>query len=63
MILALNRAVEAAQPEFGPLLQRTIDEVGYPAIGSDGKIYTIKDDLNYWARSGVVRGAARRRVV
>jgi hypothetical protein len=62
MILAWIRAMEEAQPQYGPLLQSTVDKVGYPAIDSGGVIRTIREDLAYWGAAGYMRGFAGSRV-
>lgn len=62
MILAWIKAMEEAQPQYGPLLQSTIDEVGYPAIDSRGVIRTIREDLDYWGAVGYMGGFAGNRL-
>lgn len=52
--------MEDAQPQYGPLLQSTVDKVGYPAIDEDGEIRTIGDGLDFWAAVGWIRGYAGR---
>jgi hypothetical protein len=45
ILKAWMAALAAAQPEYGPLLQSTVDEVGaLPAAGGRGAIYTISHD-------------------
>jgi hypothetical protein len=61
MIIAWIRAFEDVQPQYGPLLQATVDEVGYPAIDSNGTIRTIRDGLNFWGAGAYVRGFAGHR--
>ena len=47
--------LEAAQPQHGPLLQSTLDQVGnLPAVGDDGSIYTVSHD-RYWYAAGSAR--------
>jgi hypothetical protein len=62
MILAWIKAMEDAQPQYGPLLQSTVDKIGYPAIDENGRIRTIRDDLAYWGAVGYMRGYAGSRV-
>jgi hypothetical protein len=48
-------ALEAAQPQHGPLLQSTLDQVGnLPAVCDDGSIYTVSHD-RYWYAAGYAR--------
>jgi len=46
IIKAWLDALAKAQPEFGPLLQSTVDEVGPLPAAGNGTIYTISHD-NY----------------
>ncbi len=62
MIIAWIKAMEAAQPQYGALLQSTVDQVGYPAIDSSGIIRTIRDDMEYWGAVGYMGGFAGTRV-
>ena len=62
MILAWIQAMEDSQPEYGPLLQSTVDQVGYPAIDSNGTIRTIPDDLHFVGAGAYMRGFAGSRV-
>jgi hypothetical protein len=62
MILAWIKAMEDAQPQYGALLQSTVDQVGFPAIDQGGVIRTIGDDLAYWGAAGYTRGFAKSRV-
>src|SRR5262249_13139130 len=60
-------ALEATQPQHGPLLQRTVDAVGgLPAVSEDGSIRTISD-RSFWVAAGfaqtyATRAADRRRI-
>lgn len=58
MILAWIKAMETEQPQYGPLLQKTVDQVGYPAIDGTGTIRTIRDQMDYWAAVGYMQGYA-----
>jgi len=58
MIEAWITAMEAAQPQYGPLLQSTVDEVGYPAIDDQGKIRTIGERFAFWGAIGFMQGYA-----
>lgn len=58
MIVAWIQAMEDEQPQYGPLLQSTVDKVGYPAIDENGVIRTIRDDMSYWGAVGFMRGYA-----
>jgi len=58
MIHAWMQAMEDAQPQYGGLLESTIDKVGYPAIDRDGVIRTIRDNMDYWAACGNMQGYA-----
>jgi hypothetical protein len=50
--------LEAAQPQHGPLLRNTLDQVGnLPAVGDDGSIYTVSHD-RYWFAAGCARSYA-----
>lgn len=53
--------LEAMQPEYGPLLQSTLDLVGnLPAVGADGNIYTVSHN-RYWTAVGYSQSYARNR--
>lgn len=58
MIYAWIQAMEDAQPQYGPLLQSTVDKVDYPCIDQDGVIRTISEGLTYAAASGFMQGCA-----
>jgi hypothetical protein len=62
MISAWVQAMEDAQPQYGVLLESTVDKVGYPAIDQDGVIRTIRDNMAYWGACGYMQGFARTRV-
>ncbi len=61
MILAWIQAMEDAQPQYGPLLQSTVDEVGYPAIDGEGKIRTVGESFDFWSAIGYMQGFAGNR--
>jgi hypothetical protein len=61
MIKAWIKAMEDGQPQYGPLLQSTVDKVGYPAIDEDGSIRTIGEGLSFWGAVGFTQGFARNR--
>lgn len=58
MIEAWINAMENAQPQYGPLLQSTVDKVGYPAIDGEGKIRTIGEEFAFWNAIGYMQGFA-----
>ena len=58
MILAWIQAMEDAQPQHGPLLQSTVDTVGYPAIDDDGVIRTVGESFAFWSAIGYMQGFA-----
>jgi hypothetical protein len=63
MIDAWIRQLEVQQPDFGPLLQSTVDAVGaLPAIDSSGVIRTIGDDIAFWMASGFAKAYAAQMV-
>jgi hypothetical protein len=62
MVIAWIKAMEDEQPQYGALLQSTVDKVGYPAIDKNGVIRTIRDDLAYWGAVGYIQGFAGSRV-
>jgi hypothetical protein len=58
MIEAWIKALEDEQPQYGPLLQSTVDRVGYPAIDDEGVIRTIGEEFDFWEAIGFMRGYA-----
>ena len=53
--------LEANQPEHGPLLQSTLDAVGYlPVVGDDGNLYAVSHS-RYWVAVGYSQSYARGR--
>jgi hypothetical protein len=58
MIYAWIKAMEDAQPQYGPLLQRTVDKVGYPAIDQEGVVRTIGERFAFWGAIGYMQGFA-----
>lgn len=49
------------QPQYGPLLQSTVDTVGQlPAVDDDGHCYTVSHD-NYWFAAGYAKAYATQR--
>jgi hypothetical protein len=62
MIQAWIQAMEDAQPQYGPLLESTVQKVGYPAIDDSGVIRTIGEKMNYWGAIGYMQGYAGSRV-
>jgi hypothetical protein len=53
--------LEKVQPQHGPLLQSTVDEVGQlPAVNDNGSIYTVSHN-GYGFAAGFAKGYARRR--
>lgn len=58
MITAWIRAMKDAQPQYGPLLQSTVEEVGYPAIDQTGVIRTIREKSAFWSAIGYMQGFA-----
>jgi hypothetical protein len=58
IIMAWLEELSATQPEYGPLLQSTIESVGgLPAASSDGAIYTVSHD-RYWYAAGYAKAFA-----
>lgn len=62
MISAWIQAMEDEQPQYGPILQSTVDKVGYPAIDEKGVIRTIREEMAYWVAAGYMQGYAGSRV-
>ncbi len=59
MIHAWIKQMELEQPEYGHLLQSTVDKVGpLPAIDDIGAIYSIADDMKFWMASGFAKAYA-----
>jgi hypothetical protein len=58
MMYAWVRALEEAQPQYGPLLQSTVDRVGYPAIDEKGIVRTIGEKFAFWGAIGYMQGFA-----
>src|ERR1022692_463903 len=58
MIHAWIKAMEDAQPQYGTLLQSTVDKVGYPAIDEEGIIRTIGEKFAFWGAIGYMQGFA-----
>jgi hypothetical protein len=59
MIEAWIAHMERAQPQYGPLLQSTVDEVGpLPAIDEGGAIRTIREDIKFWMAAGYAQAYA-----
>jgi hypothetical protein len=54
----VDKSLESAQPEYGPLLQSTVDKVGYPAIDQGGVIRTIGEQIDFWVATGYMQGFA-----
>jgi hypothetical protein len=58
IIMAWLDELAATQPEYGPLLQHTVDSVGgLPAVSDDGAIYTISHN-SYWYAQGYAKAFA-----
>jgi stress response protein SCP2 len=66
-VVAWLDALAAAQPEFGPLLQATVEEVGLlPAADESGRLYSISHDRFWWAHgysTAAAKGLAERRKI
>ena len=61
VIEAWLNELEAAQPQYGPLLKSTLGKVGnLPVVGDDGIIYTVSHD-RYWYAVGYARSYASSR--